>query len=129
MSERYQQEIEEILGKAEELPLDKVKPPRRSFSTILLTGLGRLLGGRTWSLSPGRIMLGSLGLLLVTLLFRASMPGIAAPIAWVAVILFILGYALFFISPHPSNEKRWRGEVIESTPGLWERFRRWAKNR
>ncbi len=129
MSERYQQEIEEILGKIEELSPDKVKPPRRSFSNTLFAGLGRLLGGRNWSLSPGRIMLGSLVLLLVALLFRASMPGIVAPMAWMAVVLFILGYALFFISPRTPNEKRWRGEVVESTPKWWDRLRRWAKDR
>ena len=129
MSERYQQEIEEILGKIDELPLHRAKPKKLSFPRIMLTAAGRFLGGRGWNLSPGRIMLGSLVLLLLALLFRASMPGMVAPIAWAAVVLFILGYALFFINPHASNEKRWRGQLIETVPSWWERFLRWVKGR
>lgn len=129
MSERYQREIEEILDKIEELPLGRAKAKRRGFPRAVLAAVGRFLGGRGWGLSPGRIMLGSLVLLLVALLFRTSMPGMVAPIAWAAVVLFILGYALFFINPHTSYERRWRGQTVENTPGRWERFRRWVRNR
>ena len=129
MSERYQREIEEILDKIGELPRGKAKPKKQGFLRTMLTAIGRFLGGRGWNLSPGRIMLGSLVLLLLALIFRASMPGMVAPIAWAAVVLFILGYALFFINPHASYEKRWRGQPIESTPSWWERFLHWVKRR
>ena len=129
MSERYQREIEEILDKIGELSRGRAKPKKRGFFRTMLTAAGRFLGGRGWNLSPGRIMLGSLVLLLLALIFRASMPGMVAPIAWAAVVLFILGYALFFINPHASNEKRWRGQLIETVPSWWERFLRWVKGR
>ena len=127
MSERYQREIEEILGDSQELPQGKSLPKERSIARILLAALGRFLGGRGWGLSPGRIMLGSLGLILIAFLFRASMPGLVAPIAWVGLVVFILGYALFFINPSGSYEKRWRGQVIESQPRLRERIVKWIR--
>ena len=129
MSERYQREIEEILGQINGEPQHTARPKKRGFGRAVIAAIGRFLGGRGWNLSPGRIMVGSLVLLLLAALFRASMPGLVAPIAWAAVIVFILGYALFFINPHPSNEKRWRGRLIETTPGWWERFVRRAKGR
>ena len=129
MSERYQREIEEILDEVDGLPLNRAKPRKRSFMGTLSIGVSRFLGGRGWHLSPGRIMLGSLALLLIALLFKASMPGLVAPLAWAAVILFILGYALFFINPRASDEKRWRGRVIETTPSWWDRFLHRIKGR
>ena len=128
MSEKYQREIEDILGQIEGPTQPKAKPRRPGLFRVLLNALGRFLGGKGWNLSPGRIMLGSLSILLVALLFNASMPGILGPaLAWVAVILFILGYALFFINPSSSYEKRWRGEAIETPPTVWERFLRRIK--
>ena len=65
---------------------------------------------------------------LVAMLFGAGMPGIlGAALAWGAVILFILGYALFFINPSSSYEKRWRGQAVETPPTLWERVIRRIK--
>ena len=125
MSERYQREIDEILNKIGDLPPHSAGAKKRSFFGAMLAAIGGFLGGRGWNLSPGRIMLGSVVLLLVALLFRASMPGLVAPIAWAAVVIFILGYALFFIQPHPSYERRWRGRPIEGPPTWRERFRRW----
>ena len=128
MSEKYQREIEDILGQIEGPAQRKARPRKPSLFRVFLNALGRFLGGKGWNLSPGRIMLGSLSILLVTLLFSASMPGILGPaLAWGAVILFILGYALFFINPSSSYEKRWRGEAIETPPALWERFLRRVK--
>ena len=129
MSERYQREIEEILGKVNEGPQKRAKPGNRSLLGAIGALAGRFLGGRGWHLSPGRIMLGSLSLLLVAVLFKASMPGLWAPIAWVAIVAFILGYALFFINPDAAYEKRWRGRVIEVAPSWWARLLHWIKGR
>ena len=129
MSERYRREIEEILGDIERPPPERAKSERRSLAQVVLKSVGRFLGGRSCKLSPGRVVLGSLVLLLVALLFRASMPGLVAPIAWAAVVMFILGYALFFISPLPAYEKRWRARLIERPPTLRERFLHWMKSR
>ena len=130
MSERYKREIEEILDNIEELPLHRPRPQKRSLTRAMLAAVGQFLGGRGWTLTPGRIMLGSLVLLLVALLFKASMPGLVVPIlVWAAVVVFIVGYALFFINPHASYEKRWRGQVIERSLGWWERFLRLVRGR
>ena len=128
MSEKYQREIEDILGHIEDPAQRKAGPRRTGLFRMFLNAFGRFLGGKGWNLSPGRIMLGSLSILLVALLFSASMPGVlGAALAWGAVILFILGYALFFINPSSSYEKRWRGQAIETPPTLWERFLRRVK--
>lgn len=128
MSEKYQREIEEILGNVEDLRSRSAKSKKRGVLRAIGPVVGRFLGGRSWRLSPGRIMLGSLVLLLVALLIKGSMPGFVAPIVWTGVVLFILGYALFFINP-PSYEKRWRGHVIETAPRWRTRFLRWLKGR
>ena len=129
MSKKYQREIEDILSQIEVPPPNKVRSEKRGFIQAALGGIGRFLGGRGCNLSPGRIMLGSVGLLLVAVLFGASMPGIVTPmIAWSAITLFILGYALFFINPNSSYEKRWRGQPIETVPGWWERLLRRIKS-
>ena len=128
MSEKYQREIEEILGNVEDLRARSAKSKKRGFLRAIGPVIGGFLGGRGWRLSPGRIMLGSLVLLLVALLIKGSTPGLVAPLVWTGVVLFILGYALFFINP-PPYEKRWRGHVIETTPRWRDRFLRWLKGR
>lgn len=126
MSQKYQREIEEILGNVEELRSHRAGQKRQGLIHASGAAFVRLMGGRGWHLSPGRIMLGSLALLLVALLMKGSMPGLVAPMVWTGIVLFILGYALFFINP-PSYEKRWRGHVIEKPPRWRERFLRWRK--
>ncbi|MFH1141078.1 MAG: hypothetical protein V1724_05310 [Chloroflexota bacterium] len=128
MSEKYQREIEEILVNIEDLRSHRASQKRRGFLPASRATLGSLVGGRGWHLSPGRIMLGSLALLLVALLLKSSMPGLVAPMVWTGIVLFILGYALFFINP-PSYEKRWRGNVIERPPRRRDHFLRWFKGR
>ncbi len=130
MSERYRQEIEDLLEQIEELPPQEGSSKRPSLRRALFALIGRFLGGRGWNLSPGRIMVASIALLLVALLIKGNLPGLAGPLlAWGAVALFILGYALFFINPSQAYEKRWRGQTIEKPPSLWDRLLRRVKNR
>ena len=128
MSEKYQKEIEDLLDNISSFPQRRAKKRRQGLFSAVLSGVGKFLGGRGWSISRGRIMLGAVILLLMAWWFTTMLPGIAGLVAWVAVILFILGYALFFINPRSSYEKRWRGEPLEQSPApWWARFRRRAK--
>lgn len=129
MSERYRREIEDLLEQIEELPPQDRQGKKPSLRRALFSLIGRFLGGRGWNLSPGRIMVASIALLLVALLIKGNLPGFVGPLlAWGAVALFILGYALFFINPNQAYEKRWRGQPIGKSTSLWNRLLRRAKN-
>ena len=104
MPERYREEIEQILEQAGDLP--PPQPVRRSRPSIWgLIGLyvRQSLGGRLLSLSPGRIMVAALVILLLALVFGRVGPGIGAPLALAALLLFIVGYAWIFSSRRRSR--------------------------
>ena len=129
MSERYRREIEDILGEVEELPVGAPQPKKPSFIRESFAYIGQALsgGGR---ISPGKILLLSLVFVLVAALFNAALPGFIIPILlWSAVIIFIVGYALFFINTSEPYEKRWRGQVLEGPPTVVGRLRRWIKGK
>ena len=125
MSERYKKEIEEILRQSGELaPAGKDGRPRLSVWRQILLSITRSLGGRSWSLSPGRVMVSAVLLLLLSLIFTRMVPGIGGPLALAGLILFIVGYGMFFVKPS-KIEKRWRGQPIEYSRGSWwDRIRR-----
>ena len=124
MSERYQREIEEILEEAGDLVPAR---PRFGFWRLIRAYIGQSLRGRRWPLSPGRVMLIAVSLLLAALVLRGALPGLVGPLAWAGLLLFIVGYGLFFVK-RPKDEKRWRGQVLESGgESLWTRLRRRMK--
>ena len=127
MSERYQQEIEEILRQVGESTSSE--EPKENSGHPLLTSLsrmGRSIGNRIY-LNPGRLMFIGLALLLSAVLISAIVPGLVGPIVWSGLILFILAYALFFARTKPNVEKRWRGRLIENQPSSWSGGGRWGK--
>ena len=128
MSQKYQREIEEILREAGDvLPSKKRARSKSNFWRLLWLYIRQSLGGKTWSVTPGRVMLVAISLLLLALIFSRMVPGIGGPLALAGLLLFIIGYGLFFVRP-PRIEKRWRGQLLDE-PGTswWDRFRR--KNR
>ena len=128
MPDKYQQEIEEILKQAGELKGTAQRQKSRQ-STWRLTWLYllRSLGGKAWSLQPGRVMLIAVCLLLAALIFSRMIPGLGGPLALAGLLLFIVGYALFFVKPR-KIEKRWRGQPLDDGQGAWwDRFRRKPK--
>lgn len=126
MPERYQREIEEILKQSGDLGSNEPKrSDQQSIWRLMLRSLGRFLGGRTWSISPGRVMLAAVVLLLLAFVLRFSASGLVAPLAWAGLLLFIVGYAMFFLRP-PRIEKRWRGRSMEED-SWWDRFRKKLK--
>jgi hypothetical protein len=133
MSERYQQEIEDILRQVSESP-SLVKPMEISGHPLLtrLSRMGRSMGNLIY-LNPGRIIFIGMALLLSAIFISAIVPGLVGPIVWSGLILFILAYALFFARTKPNVEKRWRGRLIENQPYSWSeggrlgKFHRWLK--
>ncbi|MBI4310661.1 MAG: hypothetical protein HY681_02675 [Chloroflexi bacterium] len=125
MAERYQQEIEDILGKIESAPPEKPgRDPNKRRAVF--SRLRRILGSKGAWVSPGKVMLSAVALLLVAMLFKSSMPGFLTPmLLWGAVIIFILGYALFFVNASEPFDKRWRGRSLEGPPTAWSRWRQW----
>ena len=125
MSERYKREIEEILQQAGELSSEGNAGARRpSLLRLVWLHLAQSLGGKTLSLSPGRVMLFGLILLLSALISQAFFAGLVGILAWAGLIFLIIGYGMFFIRP-PRIEKRWRGQRIDyDGESWWGRFRR-----
>ena len=127
MSDKYMNEIEEILRQAED-----VMPPRKGGSGKTEQGgssstLGHISGGRGLKISAGKLMLTSFVLLLVALVLGAAGIGSVVFLVAAGLILFVISYALFFVRPSTSYEKRWRGRVIEERPTILNKVRRWLK--
>ena len=125
VSQRYQREIEDILRQAGELGSGgRRRGPRGGFLRLVWRYIREAIGGKNWSITPGRVMLVAVSLLLSALIVQAAIPGLVGPLAWGGLILFIVGYAMFFIRPR-RIEKRWRGQPIDDRPeSWWTRFRR-----
>ena len=128
MSSKYQREIEEILEKSGDLGSTRVphRPPEEKESLFRLVGLyiKNALSGKLWSLSPGRVMLIGLLLLLSMLIVMQFVPGIPGLLAWAGLLIFIVGYGMVLAKP-PKMEKRWRGQSMEENgESLWNRFLR-----
>ena len=118
MPDRYQKEIEEILRQAGESSQGGEGRRKQSFLGLIWLHVVQSLGGKTWSVTPGRVMLMAIALILSALLVGAVGLGFAGLLGWAGLILFIVGYAMFFIRP-PRTEKRWRGRIIDYGRGSW----------
>jgi hypothetical protein len=125
MPKRYQEEIEEILKQTADLSSGKRRRRgKQGLLSLMWRYASESIGGKTWSITPGRVMLIAVALLLSALVMVAAIPGLAGPLAWAGLILFIVAYAMFFIRPR-RVEKRWRGQPIDDHGGNWfDRFRR-----
>ena len=125
MPERYKMEIEEILEAGELIGSKKSNARRPSFFKLLCLQLVQSsLGDKRLSLSPGRVMLLGLLLLLAALISRTFIPEFGGILAWAGLILLIVGYGMFFMRPK-RIEKRWRGQPIDYAEKSWrDRFRR-----
>ena len=110
MPDKYEEEIDEILRQAGELTSGKGGARRHSsFLGLIWLQIKRSLGGRALSISPGRVMLVAVVLLLTALVMRISL------VAWAGLILFIVGYAMFFVKPKPDLARRSVGVASRSS--------------
>ena len=122
MSQKYREEIEEILKQAGDLRSGPTanSQRKRSLPTQAWHMIRWSLSGKLLSLNPGRVLLIGLSLLLASFVLNLTTPGfgVIGILGWGGFVLFIIGYAMFFIRPK-SVEKRWRGEVIEIRGESW----------
>ena len=131
MPDKYQDEIEEILRRAgEAAPRDttkEVERPLEDRSTLLRDSepagspKHRNLG-RWPSITPGKMMLAGVIIFLVGLIFFELL-------IWVGLGMLVVAYLLYFVSPRSfSQEKRWRGRVVEERRTAWQRVKRWLRS-
>ena len=134
MPDQYQKEIEDILKKAEaEAPLPSAQP-RRNLRGMVWQYARQSLNSTAWGISPGKIMLVALAILLAAFLLRPIVPGMFGLLAWAGLIIFIVAYGMVFLRPSKSRGERkmWRGRYIDDEPsgasswwqGVKRRFRR-----
>ena len=129
MPDQYQKEIEDILKKAEaEAPLPSAQS-RRSLRGMVWQYTRQSLNSKAWGVSPGKIMLAALAILLAAFLLRPIVPGMFGLLAWAGLIIFIVAYGMVFLRPSksPMDRKMWRGRYIDdetSGDSWWGRFRR-----
>jgi hypothetical protein len=116
MPEQYQSEIEEILRQADLDGPIPIRPKKTSFFSLLKQYARQSLEGKAWSITPGRIVLVAVSLILLAALTRMIVPVAFGPLAWVGLVLFIIGYAMFFIKPPKGPEQRWRGQPLDDAP-------------
>ena len=119
MPDQYQKEIEDILKKAEaEAPLPSAKS-RDSLRGMVWQYARQSLNTKAWGVSPGRIMLAALAILLAAFLLRPFVPGMFGLLAWAGLIIFIVAYGMVFLRPSksPGDRKMWRGRYIDDEPG------------
>lgn len=121
MSQRYQREIEEILGKANdgEAPPEAPARGRRAPSRAAPPRRPRRFA---LDFTPGSMFVAGVVLLLAALvvnLLNVTVAGFGAagPLAWVGIGLFIFAYISYFTRPRRTIERRWRGQSIEDAPG------------
>ena len=128
MAQRYQREIEEILGQTgEDEPGaggERVKTPNapRRASRSLRRRLGAFI-----RLTPGRLLVAGIGLLILSVLLKAlDAPGVT-PFLWASVVLFVFAYVVYFTRPRRTVERRWRGQPMDDPQpaGPFSRLWRW----
>ena len=117
MPDQYEKEIEDILRQAEaEAPLPKPRS-RKRLRNLISQYVRQSLNNNAWGISPGRIMLTALALILAAILLRPILPSLFGLLAWAGLIIFIIAYGLFFIKPsRPYPSKKWRGRYIDDEP-------------
>ncbi len=127
MTEKYKDEIEEILRKAGEVapskpPRDTERPPEDRPANSMVRRPSPAPSQRPIprlpSITPGKLMLAGVISLLIGIRFW--------PLIWVGLALLVGAYLMYFVSPRSINyEKRWRGRSVEERPeSYWDQLKR-----
>ena len=127
MSDRLQQEIEEILGKYKRFPLRESlwRRIRRRLSRWL-NSLGRWPASRLPRITVGRVMLVGIAMIIAAYFFGFGSDSITRSVIVAGLILFVAAFILSLRRRPPYVEKRWRGRTVEiAEPGVGDRLRSW----
>ena len=120
MAQRYQREIEEILGEVNDEGAHEAGSKRtarsRAESRPRPGDRVRMSPSVRFQFSPGWLLTAGVALLIGALLLTMFGVSFAAPVAWLGVGLFVLAYVLFFARPRRTVDRRWRGQSIEDEP-------------
>ena len=127
MAQRYQREIEEILGQTGEEGQDG-GPDRPSGPSRRVARAPRRRFGRFIRPTPGRLLLAGIVLLVLAVVLNAlDAPGVR-PFFWASAGLFVFAYVAYFTRPRRAVERRWRGQPMDDPPqpaGPLSRLWRW----
>jgi hypothetical protein len=125
-----EREIKDILER-----LDHFVPEERATSRFgkrtsrWASDVYRGVASRLASISLSQVMLAALAMVVFAWLFRFVNPAVARWVIIAGVILLVVSFvASLRASRTASNEKRWRGRVIDlSGPSLADRLRSWFR--
>jgi len=126
MSDRMQQEIEEILGKYKKFPLREPlwRRIRRRLSRWL-SSVGRWSSSHLPRITVGRVMLVGI-VLIIAAWFGFGGKSITQMVLVAGLIIFVAAFIFALRRRPPHVEKRWRGQPLEiREPGIGERLRSW----
>lgn len=119
MANRYQREIEEILGQANEeaagQDAESARPAKPAGRRLRPSG-SRRIPRSSLHVTPGRLLRAGLAALAAALLLTMLGVGFAMPFAWLGVALIIIAYVAFFTKPRRTVERRWRGQPLDDPP-------------
>ena len=127
MSDRMQQEIEEILGKYKKFPLREPlwRRIRRRLSRWL-SSVSQWSASHLPHITVGRVMLVGIAIVIVAYFFNFGGDSIARSMIIAGLIIFVAAFIFSLRRRPPSVEKRWRGQPLElDEPGVAERLRSW----
>ena len=126
MSDRMQQEIEEILGKYKKFPLREPlwRRIRRRLSRWS-SSVSRWSASHLPRITVGRVMLAGI-VLIIAAYFGFGGKSITQMVLVAGLIIFVAAF-IFALRRRPQYvEKRWRGRPLEfREPGIGERLRSW----
>ena len=131
MSEKYLQEIEEILREAEEAPprhpQDGETPPQSSGRYVLRPP--RMPSSRSlFRVTPSKMIMAAMAILLLSIVIGGAF-GLQWLFVGFVLGLLVVAYLMFFARPgQPRIQKRWRGRPVDDEPDdPASRFNRWMK--
>jgi hypothetical protein len=118
MSQRYQKEIEEILGQAsKDTPVSSEAASDRKLRSREVARAQSMSGHlprERFRITIGKALLSGAILLVISPLLGGL--GLMAPAALVGIVLIIGSYVVYFTKPRGHIERRWRGQSIEDDP-------------